>query len=153
MTPGTKVGPSLVGTWKLVSARAINDAGEVLGAAGPNSVGLLTYTADGWMSALVDVAIPSLPRPPSTLPAREEESSQASRIFGAYAGSYTVNGDKVTHHIEVAWIQDVVNTNQVRSVRFEGNHLILRGGFLVNGVMTRNGELVWERMKPKTTDQ
>jgi hypothetical protein len=143
---------ALVGTWKLVSARAMNDKGEVLGTAGPNSVGLLTYTADGWMSAVVDVAVPSVPKPPSTLPAREEQSSQASRRFGAYAGSYTVNGDKVTHHIEVAWIQDVVSTDQVRSVRFEGSHLILRGGFLVNGVMTGNGELIWERLKPRTTD-
>jgi hypothetical protein len=37
----------------------------------------------------------------------------------------------VIHHIEVAWVQNLVNTDQARSVKLEGDRLTLRGGFLV----------------------
>ena len=78
---------------------------------------------------------------------------EAVTSFGAYAGSYMFSGDKVTHHIGISSIQNRVNTDQVRSVTFQGDRLVLQGGFLEGGVTyAANSELVWERLKPKTTD-
>jgi len=59
----------------------------------------------------------------------------------------------VVHHIEVAWEQVLVNTDQVRAVMLDGDRLTLRGGWLVNGHMyDPDTEIVWERLKPSTTD-
>jgi hypothetical protein len=125
---------ALVGTWKLVSYTTTNDKGEVEHGMGMNPIGALTYTADGRVSVFM----------------ADSERKQ----FFAYAGSYSLAGDKVTHHIEISIFQGLVNTDQVRSVRLEGDHLTMRGGFVVGGATfgSSNNELVWERMKPNTAD-
>jgi hypothetical protein len=138
---------SLVGTWKLVSSTALTDNGEAAGKPAEDSTGLLTYTADGRMMAMITR---EGQKPISTYPPSEEERAAAfNGLSAAYAGSYTVTGDKVTHHIDVAWVRNVVNTDQVRTIRIEGDRLILRGGWVVEGrPPVANAELVWERLKP-----
>jgi hypothetical protein len=60
----------------------------------------------------------------------------------------------VIHHIEVASVQNIVNMDQVRTIKLEGNRLTLRGGFLVKGVMhVATSELAWQRLKPGTNDK
>jgi len=142
---------ALVGTWKLVSAKNTTEKGEVKDQMGPNPIGVLTYTADGRVSVFM---ADSGRKPFSKYPATAEEKIAALDTFFAYAGSYSLAGDKLTHHIEICLVQAFVNTDQVRSVKLEGDRLTLRGGFLVGGVMYQpNNEVVWERMKPKTADQ
>jgi hypothetical protein len=70
-----------------------------------------------------------------------------------YAGSYTFTGDKVIHHIEASSIQNIVNTDQVRSVTFQGDRLTLRVGPCTGrgGVRIAYTDYVWERLKPETT--
>ena len=141
---------SLVGTWRLVSFTSTNDKGEVENAYGPNPTGFLTYTADGRVS----VILASSGRKPLSIPPTPAEETEAFSTLTAYAGSYTFNGDKVIHHIEVCLVQNIVNTDQVRFVKLQGDRLIFRGGWLVNGVMYQpNNELVWERMRPKISDK
>jgi hypothetical protein len=142
---------ALVGTWKLVSATQTKDKGEVKETYGPNPIGFLTYTADGRMSVIMArFGRKSF----STLPPPAVEAAEAfsPNTFAAYAGSYTLDGDKVIHHVEACSVQNLVNTDQERSVTLQGHRLILRGEVLVLGVMYR-GELVWERLKPQTADK
>jgi len=143
---------SLIGTWKLVSFKETNEKGEVRDAYGPNPVGFLTYTADGRVSVIMaDSRRKPLSIPP---PFPIEERAEAFSTFGAYAGRYTFADGEVIHHIEVAWAQNLVNTEQVRSVMLQGDRLTLRGGLAVKGVTYDAGsELVWERMKPETTNK
>ena len=138
---------SLVGTWKLVSATETNEKGEVKGSYGPNPIGFLTYTADGRMSV---VGGDSRRKPLSLPTASTEERAGAFDTFFAYAGRYTVSGDRVIHHIEVCSVQAFVNTDQVRYVTLHGDRLSMRGGF-VGGSVTYAA--VWERLKPETTDK
>lgn len=140
---------ALVGTWKLVSHTTTNDKGEVGHPMGMNPTGFLTYTADGRFSVITASAgrKPLLVPPPGSI----EEKAGAFDTFSAYAGSYTFGGDQVIHHVEAAWAQNLVNTDQVRAAKLQGDRLTLRGGFLVNGVMyAANTELVWERLRPDT---
>jgi hypothetical protein len=140
---------SLVGTWKLVSNTSTNDTGEVF-SFGPNPIGLLTYTADGRMS----VVNARSDRKPPSIPPSIEERAEAFLTCGAYAGSYTVDGDKVVHHIEVCSVQNIGDTDQVRTAKLEGDRLTLRGGFAVKGVIrAAKSELVWERLKLETTNK
>jgi hypothetical protein len=135
---------SLVGTWKLVSFKAPNDKGELEDRFGPNPTGFLTYTADGRVSI---VMADSRRKPFASWPPTEDARA-TFLTFASYAGTYTFSGDRVTHHIEVCLIQALVNTDQVRSVKLEGDRLTLQGGG-VCGVT----ELVWERLKPESTDK
>ena len=135
---------SLVGTWKLLSFTTVNDKGQVEDGYGPNPTGFLTYTADGRMS----VVMGDSRRKMTTIPPSGEEAAAALQTFNAYAGSYTFTDGKVIHHLEVSWIQSLVNTDQVRSVKIEGDRLTLQGGILAGGVMYGNMIIVWERLKP-----
>jgi hypothetical protein len=141
---------SLVGTWKLVSYTETSDKGGVTYPYGEHPTGFLTYTPDGRVSVIITHEGRKLLSAPPGLAPREETSAAFISLV-AYAGGYSVTGDKVTHHIEAAWAQNLVNTDQVRSVSLEGDRLTLRGGLLVNGVMYGNSELVWERLKPENT--
>jgi hypothetical protein len=140
---------SLVGTWKLVSATETNERGEIRDSYGPTPVGFLTYTADGRVSVVI---ADSRRKPLSAVPPPTEEMPDAFSAFVAYAGTYTFADDRVTHHIEVAWVQNFANTDQVRPVKLEGDRLMLRKqGFLRGGVQVAYQELVWERLKPQAT--
>jgi len=79
-------------------------------------------------------------------PASERAEAFATMI--AYAGRYTLSGDKVIHHLEVASLQNVVGADLVRTiVRFEGKRVTLRTSpFLKGGLQIASQELVWERM-------
>lgn len=47
-------------------------------------------------------------------------------IFGAYAGTYTVEGNKVTHHVVASWRPDWIGGDQVRYVEISGNKLTIK---------------------------
>jgi hypothetical protein len=143
---------ALVGTWKLISATNLSETGEVMtkDALGHSPTGFLTYTPDGRMTVITAY---DGRKPFSALPASVEERAQAYATFIAYAGTYTVSGDRVIHHVQVAHRQDWVNTDQVRViVKLEANRLTLRTSRIVLPTKgsTITQEVVWERLKPDT---
>jgi Lipocalin-like domain len=121
----TQTKESLVGTWKLVSITQTTEKGEVEHFWGENPTGFLTYTSDDRVSVVI---AGSDRKPSSTSPPPSGQRPEGFPTFMAYAGSYTLAGDKVIHHIEVCSAQDLVNTEQVRSVKLQGNRLTLRWG-------------------------
>lgn len=144
----------LVGTWKLISATAIHGDGrinsEVYGVS-PN--GYITYTEAGYMM----VMFAQSDRPPlsqaiqsplsgemSTVPL--EELAQAFTSFSAYAGTYTIQGSTVSHHLTLASIPNRVGTTLTRTFTITGDRVTLSTPeTVVNGVATAF-ELVWERV-------
>jgi hypothetical protein len=142
-----RTGDKLVGTWKLVSASSTTSTGERSETPyGPSPVGFLTYTEDGRVTALISYGgRKSLSVGGGTL-APLEEQAEAFRTFLAYAGRYTLSGDKVTHSIEISSIQNYVDKNLVRSVKFEGDRIILvTPPTPVNGKI-QTVELIWQRL-------
>ena len=138
---------SLVGTWKLISATNTTEKGVIADAYGENPTGFLTDTPDGRMMVII---ASSGRKPLSVLPGPLQERAEAFSTFAAYAGRYTLSGDRVIHHIEADLRQDRVNTDQVRFiVKLQDNRVTLRTplGVATNGVR-QTQELVWERMKP-----
>jgi lipocalin-like protein len=144
---------TLIGTWRLVSAKDTIENGEVRNAYGQNPVGLLTYTGDGRMMAIITFDGRKPLSVTDRVSAPVEERAEAFSTFVAYAGSYTFTGDKVIHHVEAAWMQNMVNGDQVRViVKLQRNRITLRTPpFLMGGVKVVQEELVWERMKSKTS--
>jgi hypothetical protein len=143
----------LVGTWKLVAASSTTAAGERSETPyGPNPVGFLTY-GDGRVTALISYG----GRKPLSVAggsaAPVEEQAEAFKTFLAYAGRYTLNGDKVTHHIEISSIQNYVDKDLVRSVKFQGDQIILVAPpTRVNGKM-QTVELIWQRLSVANDDK
>jgi hypothetical protein len=125
---------SVVGTWKLVSVKATTDKGDVDKAVlGQNPTGLLTYTADGRMMAIIsdDGRKPLSIADRVSAPA--EERAQAYSTFMAYAGRYTFTCDKVVTHVEVASLQNWVSTDQTRFVTLQGNRMFVRNTPMFEG--------------------
>lgn len=133
----------LVGTWKLVSASSTTSAGSRSEAPyGASPVGFLTYTEDGRVSAMISYD----GRKQLSVGAGTEEKAEAFSTFLAYAGEYTLSGDKVIHRVEVSSIQNYVGRDLVRTVKFEGDQIILvTPPTPVNGKL-QTFELIWQRV-------
>ena len=134
----------LVGTWKLVSASSTASSGDRDETPyGPTPVGFLTYTEDGRVTALISHGGR---KPLSVGGGSLEEQTEAFKTFLAYAGRYTLSGDKVTHHVEISSIQNYVGKDLVRHVKFQGDQIILvTPPTRVNGKI-QTVELIWQRL-------
>ena len=132
-----------MGTWKLLSASSTTSKGERNDAPyGEDPTGFLTYTEAGRVTSLISYGGRKL------LPvgATPEQQAEAFNTFLAYTGRYTLSGNKVTHRIEVSSIQNYVNKDLVRSIKFEGDLITLTTPpTLVNGKI-QSVELVWQRL-------
>jgi hypothetical protein len=133
----------LVGTWKLVSASSITSGEERNESPyGASPTGLLTY-GNGMVSALISY---DSRKPLPIGGGSVEEQAEAFKTFFAYAGRYVVNGDKVTHHVEISSIQNYVGKDLVRSVAFRGDQIILITPLTrIDGKM-QTVELIWQRV-------
>jgi hypothetical protein len=146
----------LLGTWKLISAIATLADGTVEpDVYGSNPTGYLTHTSEGQMMVILSRS--------DRLPFSEEirsplsedmysvpikERAQAFATFSAYAGTYRLNGNTVTHHLEVASIPNRVGTDLVRTFTLDGNRVTLKTlPTMSNGVL-KVFELIWERVEP-----
>jgi hypothetical protein len=141
---------TIIGTWKLVSAKLTTDTGEVRDSWGPNPVVFLTYTSAGRMSAILTFSGRKNLSVSDFISAPAGERAEAFASMTAYAGRYAFSGDKVIHHVEGASTPNDVGTNLERViVQLDADRLVLRVAkpYLRGGIMVRQQELVWERVK------
>jgi len=127
MVAQSQSGPSLLGTWKLVSYEARDSDGRAQSPLGQNVSGLLVYDGRGNMSAHVmrnDLA-PFAALDPAR--ATDLELRAAFDGYGSYFGTYTVDeaSQTVTHHVRGAWYPNWIGHDQVRHFKFDGNRLLL----------------------------
>jgi hypothetical protein len=146
----------LLGTWKLIAASAVYADGTVI----PNVYGIaptgyISYNIGGHMMVMFSKS----DRPPLSKNVRSplspdmkdvpvEELAQAFTSFSAYAGTYTLNGNTVTHHLEVASIPNRVGTDLVRTFTVSENQITLRTAPIESSDTLQSFELVWERVEP-----
>jgi hypothetical protein len=153
-TPSTH-NDSLIGIWSLISATAIHADGTVTpDVYGANPSGYITYTSDGHMMVMfsrsnrspLSQAVQS-PLSPEMQSLPIEELAQAFTTFNAYAGTYTLSGNTVTHHIEIASIPNRVGTTLIRTFTVSENRVTLRTSPVLNDGVETVFELVWERIE------
>ena len=90
----------LLGTWTMLSWRQQTVAtGQIVDAHGPDPVGYITYGADGRMHAIVVRRDRAVPR---KLPATDAEKLRLFDSMLAYAGTYSLDEDKVVHHVDAS---------------------------------------------------
>ena len=136
------VAARLVGTWRLVLYETVDAAGRRSRPFG-DAVGRLTYDADGNMTG--QVMRPD--RAPVSLGEGNAQQVRAAYIgYIAYFGKYEVAGDgqSVLHRVAGSLNPAWVGGNQVRSMRFDGDRLILHANVEKAGGIVCH-ELTWER--------
>jgi len=123
--------PSVVGTWSLTGlSYRILETGEVVRPFGDNVHSLIQYSPGGHMVVFIQKKNP--PMPSDTDYSDESRVRIHKEIIGAYAGTYSVDGNRVTHHIIVGWRPDWVGHDQVRYADMQGNVLTIETAPLVS---------------------
>jgi hypothetical protein len=93
---------ALLGTWRMTSwTRKAVATCEVTDAMGSNPIGYIAYHADGRMMALV-VSSHHRAKLKGALPTDEEKAALFDSML-AYSASYTLEDDRVIHHVDEAW--------------------------------------------------
>ena len=142
----------LLGTWHLRRWEiAYSDGRAPTLPFGPDALGLIQYTADGWMSACIARA----GRPPlSAESMRKLPSAEAVAAFESYfqyAGCYTLRvlegRPQVVHQVTMSLNPNFVGSEQVRDMHFDADgRLTLSASDTVPGSdVARHHRLTWER--------
>ena len=140
----------LLGTWKMKSfVREVTATGEKYNILGEHPTGYLSYSADGRMYA---IATADNRIKPLDANATDEERVKLHRTMMAYAGTYTLEGDKVIHHVDVSFNETWTGTDEVRFYKVEGNTLTITGAPNKSPVDGREGRgiVVFEKVKAPT---
>ena len=85
-------------------------------------------------------------RPLQLPPADDEKIALFDTMF-AYSGTYTVEPDRVIHHLDMSWNEAWSGTEQVRFCKIEGNNLTLTSTPAKNPLDGREvvHEVIYER--------
>jgi hypothetical protein len=136
-----------LGTWKLQSFIDEDVAtGQKTDLFGPHPSGYLNYGPDGRMYAIL---IKEGRKAPDTLIPTDAERVDLYSGLIAYAGTYSIEGDKVTHHIDASWNQAWTGTTQVRQFRIDGNCLYIKTLPAKNPVTGKESSavLIWTKVE------
>ena len=136
----------LIGTWALKSfVREISGTAESYNQLGEHPQGFLGYAGDGRMYATFVAGDRIKPGEAPT----DEERLKLYKSMIAYAGTYTIEGGKVTHHVDISWNGARAGSDQVRFFRLEGNTLTIKTAPNKSPIDGRDGVgvLVFERVR------
>ena len=136
----------ILGAWRLQSYTSTSD-GEVDEPLGADPVGLIMYTADGYMSAQLMRRDRAGYDRPVTDGGTTEQMASAAGGYLCYSGPYTLDGAAAVlhHHVEVSLLPNWVGGIQVRRAHLDGDTLTLSAEVTSRkGVSTRH-VLVWRR--------
>jgi hypothetical protein len=135
----------LIGTWSLVSVtRQDLASGATVDFIGPDPVGYINYSADHRMMVVIARSGRKKPAGATATPA---EAEALMKTFVSYAGTYSISGREITHHVEVSWNESWSGTDQTRHFRHDGGRLHLDtppSPDPVDGTMSVRS-MVWER--------
>jgi hypothetical protein len=143
MNPGSK---SLIGTWRLKSWESRSEDGRVTYPLGPDAVGYLSYTADGFMAGTMMCR----DRPPFAGPdlrgGSPVEKAAAVDTYLTYCGRYEVREGMAIHHIELSLFPNWIGADHERFFELEGDQLTITTPPLQIGGQSVQ-RLVWERAR------
>ena len=121
---------ALLGTWRQLSGTMVEtESGEQKSnlSAAPN--GYVNFCADG---RLILLSTDSARKPPAGQVPTAAEAEALYRSMIGYAGTYTVEGNKVTYDLDVTWNQSWTGTKQVRFWEVNGDRLTVTTPEIVN---------------------
>ena len=135
----------LLGTWKLIAAvREEIPSGTKTDFLGSSPTGYINYAPDGRMIVLNVGNGRSKPAGANATPA---EAEALFRSMTSYGGTYTIDGNEITHHVDVSWNESWTGTDQVRFFKLEGDSLTIKTAPQNNAItgIENISVFVWER--------
>src|SRR5947209_17578623 len=140
----------LLGTWKQLSGTMVEDGGSEeksnLSAA-PN--GYVNFCADG---RLILLSTDSARQAPAAQVPTAAEAEALYRSMIAYAGSYKVEGNKVTYDLDVSWNQAWTGTKQGRYWEVNGDRLTVTTPEIINPLTGKRSvfRLTFQKVMPQS---
>jgi hypothetical protein len=114
----------LVGTWQVKSfAVRFVDNNETVRPFGDRVSGYIQYAPGGHM--VVFLVGGERKGPVGPVITDSERASLYNGIFGAYAGTYRIDGSKVIHRVVASWNEAWTGTDQVRYFKLNGKELTI----------------------------
>ena len=138
---------AVLGTWRLQSyVREVLETGECFNQFGDEPDGYIGYSPNSRMYAIFTRK--DRITPADAVPT-DEEGVQLLGTMVAYAGTFTLEPERVTHHIDISWNQAWTGTDQVRNYRLDGDTLSITTAPYKSYYDGREGRsiLVWEKVK------
>ena len=128
----------LIGSWRLLEQVERWEDGRQTHPRGANVHGLITYSAGGWISAILGRTMPRPGRDLASLDYALEDTL-------AYGGRYTVDetAHAVSHHVAVCSYPGWIGVNLLRQVAFPGPRTLQLTGARPGGGAQRI--LTWQR--------
>ncbi len=140
--------PPVVGTWRVTSYSLLTlDTNEVSRPYGDNPIGYIQYSPGFHMVVFLQTGDP---KKPAAFPFTEADRVEMHKgIFGAYAGTYSVDGNKVTHHVVASWRPDWIGGDQIRYVEINGKNLTIKTAPVTSGLTGKQivSTLTFERVE------
>lgn len=136
-----------IGTWRLVAYEYQRSDGERIYPFGDDPVGILIYSADGFMSAQISRRERQDFASGNRWNGTTEEMAQAYKDYLAYFGTYQIkqSESEIEHTVEGSLFPDYLGSVQLRCFEHSAGHLILRTPPMPAGAHTVTGQLVWSR--------
>jgi Lipocalin-like domain len=123
--PAASTENALVGTWQLTSfSLTVVDTKETSRPYGDNPTGYIQYSPGGHM--VMFLAAGELKPPASGRYTDAERADIHRAIVGAYAGTYTVEGNTVTYHVLTSWRPEWIGHDQSRYFEINGTDLTIK---------------------------
>lgn len=138
---------TLAGHWRLISFLERRTTGEWFDALGPDPKGCISY----WPNGQMQVLITSRQRPRfrgewNSIPATDKAACLDQMV--AYAGRFSIEGDRVIHHVDSCWIPNWEQRDLVRVVSFPQEGQVLLATVPDSGPRARPAQRVlWERTR------
>jgi hypothetical protein len=115
----------IVGTWQVtsISAQALNTK-QNFRPFGDHPIGYLQYSPGGHVVVVMTAG--ELLRPATADYTDAERSDIFKGVNGAYAGTYRLEGNKVTHHVLTAWRPDLIGVDLIRYFEINDKSLTIK---------------------------
>jgi lipocalin-like protein len=135
----------IVGTWHLVSWELHGPTGEVTYPLGPDALGRITYTTDGFMSVLITARGRRPYASGDMFGGTVDEMASTAGSSAGYCGPYERIGDTVIHNLDLCTFPNWETTQQERFISWQDGRLVLRANRFVSNGGEQEAVLVWER--------
>ncbi len=137
----------LVGTYRLLAMESYAEDGTVERNFGDAPEGLITYTPEGYMLAILSRADRPLFGDGDIMGGTPEEQSAAFLSASSFAGRYEIRDGKVYHYLEAATFPNWKGTTQARDYELTDTHLTLYPPKLLMDGQLRSSRVHFERLR------
>ena len=133
------------GLWNLQSMEQRYDDGRVIYPFGRNVEGRIFYGADKSMFCAIQKGGRTTFSTGKQWTADASEKARAYDDYLTYCGRYEIDGDTVTHHVEISLYPDWTGNRQVRKVRLADSLLHITARLEDGTPEARTSLMIWER--------